>query len=280
MFQANVVDDGIVRFLMARRILGRDLYSAACYLADGLLVDSGIHFRNKELVAALSGRHVAAIVNTHSHEDHIGGNAALQERRGVPVFAHEAALPVLSRPVTLSLLPYQKLFFGVPLPSAGDAIGGAVSTERYRFRVIHSPGHSPDHIVLHEESRGWLFAGDAFIGGQDRVFRDSYDLPAIVRTLRNLSALGAEVMFTGMGAVIRKPARQIERKLAYYEEISHKVGTLRRQGMEAGAIARTLFPRDFTVRLVTSGDFSAVHLVQSVLAATGDPSAARSERAG
>jgi glyoxylase-like metal-dependent hydrolase (beta-lactamase superfamily II) len=266
MFRVNVVEDGIVQFVMARRILGRDLYVAACYLVDGLLVDSGIDFRKKDLVEAVSARRITAIVNTHAHEDHMGANAALQESRHVPLFAHAAALPILSDPGKLSLLPYQKLLFGKPSPSNGKAIGDTISTERCRFRVFHSPGHSADHIVLREESRGWLFSGDAFIGGQDRVFRERYDLPQMTRTLRNLSALGSEVMLTGMGSVIRNPARQIERKLAYYEEISYKIGKLHRQGMEASAIARRLFPGDLGVRLATSGDFSAAHLVRSVLA--------------
>lgn len=280
MFKASVVEDGVVRFLMARRLLGRDLYHAACYLVDGLLVDSGIHFRREDLVSAVAGDPIAAIVNTHCHEDHIGGNAALQARRRVPVFAHEAALPVLSQPRKLALLPYQKLFFGEPSPSAGTPVGETVSTERCRFRVIHAPGHSPDHIVLHEESRGWLFAGDTFIAGQDRVFRESYDLPEMIRTLRNLSALGTEVMFTGMGNVIRNPARQIERKLAYYEEIRDQVGALHGKGMDASAIARRLFPGDLAVRFVTSGNFSAVHLVRSILAAPAGRSGARNGSAG
>ena len=278
MFEVNVVEDGVVQFLMARRILGKDLYSAACYLVDGLVVDTGIHFKKKDFVFAVSGHPIAAIVNTHAHEDHMGANAALQESRGVPVFAHESALPVLSDPGKLSLLPYQKIFFGAPSPSTGKPIGDTVSTGRYEFRVIHAPGHSPDHVVLHEESRGWLFAGDAFIAGQDRVFRESYDLPEMTRTLRKLSSLGTEVMFTGMGNVIRTPARKIERKLSYYEEISYRIGKLRREGMEAPDIARRLFPGDLAVRFVTSGNFSAANLVRSVLSAPGGPPGVRRDR--
>jgi glyoxylase-like metal-dependent hydrolase (beta-lactamase superfamily II) len=120
--------------------------------------------------------------------------------------------------------------------------------------------------VLHDEDRGWLFSGDAFIGGQDRVFRESYDLPEMTRTLRKLSALGAEVMFTGMGSVIRRPERQIERKLSFYEELSDKVGKYHREGIDAPEIARRLFPGDLAVRIVTSGNFSAEHLVRSSIA--------------
>mgnify|MGYP001611930842 FL=1 len=268
MFRVSVVEGSVLRFVMARRLLGKDLYRSACYLVDGLLVDSGIPHLSGKIAKALSRHHISAIVNTHAHEDHMGANAILQESRRLPVFAHRAALPTLSDPGMLTLLPYQRLFFGKPLPSMGEPLGDVLQTERHRFRVIHSPGHSPDHVVLHDEEKGWIFSGDVFIGGQDRVFRGSYDIREMIRTLKTLASLGAEIMFTGMGNVIRKPTRQIERKISYYEEMSHKVVKLVREGMEPSEVARRLFPGDRTVRFVTSGNFSAEHLVRSFLTAS------------
>jgi glyoxylase-like metal-dependent hydrolase (beta-lactamase superfamily II) len=265
MFKVEVVEDGILRFVMSRRLLGKDLYRSACYLTDDLLVDSGISHRKKDFVESLSGFPIASIVNTHAHEDHIGANAVLQETLRIPIYAHEGALPILLNPKKLSLLPYQRFFFGEPSPSVGQPIGDTVLTERHAFQVLHSPGHSPDHIVLFEKSRGWIFSGDAFIGGQDRVFRESYDILGITRTLRMLSALEAEIMFTGMGNILRKPTKKIHRKLSYFEELSNKIETLHREGIEASEIAKRLFPGDIAVRLVTSGNFSSAHLVRSIM---------------
>lgn len=270
MVNVDVVEDGVVRFVMARRILGKKLYRSSCYLVDGLLIDSGIPLLCRSFARSLSDRRVTAIAITHAHEDHIGGNAILQECHGVPVFAHEKALPIISDPRNLSLLPYQKLFFGTPSPSVGKPVGDTIDAERRRFKVIHSPGHSPDHVVFYEENKGWLFSGDAFIGGQDRVLREGYDVRLVTKTLRMLSSLGAEVMFTGMGNVIRHPARQIERKISYFEEVSDRIVKMNREGISAADIARKLFPGDFHVRLVTSGDFSAANLVQAFLRARDD----------
>lgn len=270
MFKVDVVEGDVARFVMARRLLGKNLYRAACYLADGLLVDTGIPLLCGKIEKALSDKPLSAIVNTHAHEDHMGANAVLQKGRRVPIFAHENALPVLSDPGKLSLLPYQKLFFGEPAPSTGKPIGDSIRTERHLFKVIRSPGHSSDHVALYEESRGWLFSGDAFIGGHDRVFREGYDILEMTKTLGKLSSLGAGVMFTGMGNVVRNPARQLARKLSYFEETSQRIARLHRKGMAPSDIAKRLFPGDFTVRLFTSGNFSAENLVRSFLRASGD----------
>jgi len=275
MFTVEAVEEGVCRFVMSRRMLGKDLYRSACYLVDDLLVDSGISHRKKDFAASLEDFRVAAIVNTHAHEDHIGANALLQYTRGIPVYAHERALPVLADPGSLSLLPYQRFFFGEPSPSKGKAIGEFIHAGRNAFQVLQSPGHSPDHIVLYERNRGWIFSGDAYIGGQDRVFRRSYDLPGILRTLRMLASLDVEFLFTGMGSVIRMPTKKIRRKLSYYEEISDRIGTMHRQGIGVSEIATRLFPRDFAVRLVTSGDFSALHLVRSMTQLDATPTRPR-----
>lgn len=40
------------------------------------------------------------------------------------------------------------------------AEGDEVSVGRYRFRVLETPGHTPDHLCCYEPDRGILFAGD------------------------------------------------------------------------------------------------------------------------
>jgi hypothetical protein len=75
-------------------------------------------------------------------------------------------------------------------------------------------------------------------------------------------------MFTGMGNVLRKPTKKIRRKLSYFEEISSKIETLHREGIETSEIAKRLFPGDLAVRLVTSGNFSSAHLVRSIMKLT------------
>src|SRR3989304_3731826 len=98
-------------------------------------------------------------------------------------------------------------------PSSG--IRASVTPGRYAYRVLALPGHSRDHIGLFEETRGWLFSGDAYIGGRDRVLRRDYDVWDMIRTFRSLASLPINAMFTGTGHVLHDPVRRIERKLEY-----------------------------------------------------------------
>lgn len=151
----------VTRFDLARTLLGRGRYWTAAYLVDGLLVDTGCAHSAPELVRALADISLLHIVNTHSHEDHIGANGSLQRQRGLEIMAHPMALPVLANPQTQPLHLYRRVLWGWPDPSQGQPIadGALIKTEHYSFQVIYTPGHSPDHLCLYEPQQEWLFIG-------------------------------------------------------------------------------------------------------------------------
>jgi glyoxylase-like metal-dependent hydrolase (beta-lactamase superfamily II) len=258
-------EGGVVQFTMARRLLGRELYRASCYLVDGILVDTGMAHATTELLARLAGRPLRLIVNTHAHEDHIAGNAALQRRHQLPVLAHPLALEVIARPERLRLRPYQRLLFGTPEGSRAGAIPDRIPWSGGEFRVLHTPGHSPDHVALFEPERGWLFAGDAYLGGRERFLRDDCDAWGLIATYQALARLPLQVLFAGTGQVVRDPAARLERKLEHLGSLAQQVWALHDAGLEEREIARRLLGGDLLVRLLTSGHFSAPNLVRSLL---------------
>jgi glyoxylase-like metal-dependent hydrolase (beta-lactamase superfamily II) len=261
----------VMRLRMARTLMGRPVYFTAAYWVDGLLIDTGCAHTAREMVAALQGRRVDQVVNTHSHEDHIGANAAIQAASGCPVLAHPDALPVLANPRLQPLQPYRKLFWGWPQPSHGQPVGDSIQTGQFRFQVIATPGHSPDHICLFEPEQGWLFSGDAYIGGQDRALRAGYDILSIITSLKKLADLPVQAIFSGSGSVRDDGVRRLLEKIAYLEELGERIRTLRDQGLTPRQIRRALFGREMLITYVTLGHFSGLRLVESYLGVMRGP---------
>ena len=256
----------VTKVKLGRALFGRVFYHTTAYWVDGLLIDTGCAYTEGEIMQALQGLSVECVVNTHSHEDHIGANAVLQERRGAKIWAHPLALPVLADPRgTQPLQPYRRLFWGYPRPSQGQPVGETVETEHYRFQVIHTPGHSPDHICLYEPDEGWLFSGDLYIGGRDRALRADYDICAIVDSLKKIMPLKVSRLFPGSGTVRENPGKDLLEKVDYLEEAGRRVRELYQQGSSPRQIARRVFGPELLIAYVTLGHFSGKCLVESYL---------------
>lgn len=232
----------------------------------GLMVDTGsARFADRTLGEARAAG-VRTVFLTHSHEDHTGGAPSLVSDLGASCFAHPDAIPVLADPRSLRMLLYRRFMFGVPRVCVARPAPDSFEDGGMRFRVIRTPGHSPDHLVVFEEERGWLFVGDAYIPVPERVFFDTgCDYSVWVETLRALAGLGADRMFTGMGPVNRRPSRALIEKSNRLSEISEKVMRLWGEGLKEAEIAKRLFPQDLAVRLVTGGNYSAVNIVRACL---------------
>ena len=260
-----VESGAVIKFRLARSLPGRQPYFTAAYWVDGLLIDSGPAHTARQLTAALKGWRVDQIVNTHSHEDHIGANASLQEMFRCPILAHPDALPILENPRLQRLQPYRLLFWGRPRPSQGRPIGDQVETEHYRFQVIPTPGHSPDHICLFAAEQGWLFSGDAYIGGEDRALRAGYDIWDIIESLKKLAELPVSTIFSGSGSVRNQGVAPLEAKIAYLEQLGDQIQALHKQGLSPRRIRRRLFGREPAIAYFTLGHFSALNLIRSFL---------------
>jgi glyoxylase-like metal-dependent hydrolase (beta-lactamase superfamily II) len=256
----------VKKFHLARTLWGRGRYYTACYWVDGVMVDTGCAHAVEELLCALDQSKVDLIINTHSHEDHIAGNDALQRRDQATVLAHPLALPVLAGPREKQpLRPYQRVMWGYPEPSQGQPIGQNVDINNLHFQVIHTPGHSVDHICLFETNHGWLFTGDTFIGGKDRALRADYDIWNIMTSLRKIARLDASVAFTGSGSIKKAPQQEIKEKIEYLEETAERVWELHNKGLSPSRIRKELFGKEILLNYITLGHFSGRNLVRSFI---------------
>jgi len=121
-----------------------------------IVVDSGIDDDSgRKIINTLvkSGFKIRALVNTHSHADHIGGNAFMHKRLGINIYAPHAERPFIENPILEPLYLYgaypprelrSKLYCAKPSPTKDiDELLNEVS-----FEVIELPGHSLGMVSL------------------------------------------------------------------------------------------------------------------------------------
>lgn len=253
----------VTRIHMARTFLGRPLYTVEAYLVDGLLIDAGCPGAARELVAWCGGRAIRQVVNTHHHEDHAGGDAPLRKALDLPVSAPRSAVPILARFPRLPL--YRRIVWGQPSSLRAEPLGEVVETDRYRFEVIPTPGHSADHVCFFEPDEGWLFGGDLFIHERVRYIRAEEDARATLHSLRRALALRPRLLFCGHAGVVEDACGAIERKITYWEGLAERARKLQERGIALEEIARELLGPEGLMARASGGDFAKIHLIRSLL---------------
>ena len=127
-----------------------------------------------------------AILITHTHLDHVGGNHEVREKTGAKVMLHEKDLPLYDN------LKMQAQMIGLATPvrgavdehiHQGDVIpfGGKGDS----IQVLHTPGHTPGSCSFFLGSRSLLFSGDTlFAGSVGRTDLWGGDFDTEIRSIR------------------------------------------------------------------------------------------------
>jgi glyoxylase-like metal-dependent hydrolase (beta-lactamase superfamily II) len=138
----------------------RDMFNV--YLAGDMLIDAGTRWAKSRIFRQLGRRKLSVMALTHVHPDHQGAARAVCERYHVPLACHEADVPAMEGRGAMGprnwILKLGDIFWAGPpcrvehVLHDGDHIG--------EFRVVHTPGHTPGHVVYFRERDGLAIAGD------------------------------------------------------------------------------------------------------------------------
>ena len=153
----------------------------------------------ERILAAIveEGVEVEKILLTHGHIDHVGGAAALAARLGVPIEG-----PQQAERFWLDQLPTQGRSFGFPpvpalVPDRWLEDGDQVTVGDETLAVLHTPGHTPGHVVFFSDPARLAVVGDVlFAGSIGRTDFPRGDHAALIGAIRGkLWPLGDDVAF-------------------------------------------------------------------------------------
>ena len=151
------------------------------------------------------GLEVKALVATHGHLDHLWGAPWACQQWNLPVWMHEADIPMAQA------MQEQYDLFGirqkaVPFETASLTDHFAdrpASPDRIQtgLQIIHTPGHTPGSVCLYWEKEGILLSGDTlFCMGYGRTDLPGGNTAELIASLEYLFSLpSATRVFPGHG---------------------------------------------------------------------------------
>ena len=203
------------------------------------LIDSGYVTHAGQTVAllehALAGRRLTRLLNTHSHSDHIGGNAAVAAAFGCQVIVPQGI------DATIAEWDEEALLLS-PLGQSGArfrhdatiAAGDECELGGLNWQSIAVPGHDMDALAFHNPERRILISGDAlWRNGFGVIFsellghpEDAGGLKAARKTLDVLARLPVEVVIPGHGPPFVEVDDAFERAYRRLAAFEHDIDLL------------------------------------------------------
>ncbi len=270
-------------------LLFGELFTTLLY--DGVAVDPGSPKMRRSLSRHLRRLKpkITKIVATHAHEEHVGNLNWLSDLTGAPVHVTELTAQFLT---PFKKLPWVRaMIIGQPpdLKQPYQLLRESVDTQSGRLRVISTPGHCDDHIVLYDPNEKLLLAGDAFMGSYFATPNPDVDSRKWIESLERLMELDIEILVEGHGhihtlradipdfpgVVVREnPKIALEQKLVYLRWLREQIETGFQEQLPVRVIEASCFPwgnrtswescaTDECIRMLSLGHFSRTELVRS-----------------
>ncbi len=263
------------------------------------LVDTGP--KTDEALAALRDqlgnfgfaiKDIQRVILTHTHEDHCGLAASIQQESGARVYVHEWEYKNISEHRQTRVDRNLLLHAGVPLEEL-EAMAGryelihhyadaVADVEAYRdeqefvfasgsLRVVHTPGHTPGSCCLLREANRLMLTGDTVlktITPNPVLNADPIDprrrfpsLGEYLVSLARIRDLAPTLLKTSHGGDVTDYEEHFHRSVKQIQERQNKViSFVAKQGVTAWEMSKLLFPKVDNLNRFLATSESIAHL--------------------
>jgi glyoxylase-like metal-dependent hydrolase (beta-lactamase superfamily II) len=179
-----------------------------------VLVDAGVghpdHLAALERALVENSASLKTVIVTHGHSDHASGVLAIAAAHSQAVFA-------------------KYVWAGDP-PMHGIEWRALADGDEIRFgetavTVVHTPGHSPDHLAFWHEPTRALYTGDLVIGDSSVMIDTSHggNLMQYLASLERALELEPRQLFPAHGPQVHDPAALLRAALEHRRERERQV---------------------------------------------------------
>lgn len=189
-----------------------------------------------DLLAGEMGQRPLLVINSHMDWDHFWGNAALD--RQVPIIAHGKAIDRLRDPTAQQVLAEKQQearFHAAELIAPSISFDGETMVLHggdLTLELIHTPGHTPDHIAVWIPEIRTCLAVDTVEYPIPEVWSsDPADLRALITSLKRIRDLQADFVVLAHGHTA-DPAI-VDANLRYFAGLRDRIASLPETELDA-----------------------------------------------
>ncbi len=178
---------------------------------EALLFDTGMGISDiKKLTAELT-RLPITVLNSHTHDDHVGGNWQFDTLLGMDTDftranakgSREDAQAEIASGEICGALPkdFDARSYATKPWKISRTIhdGEKIDLGGRTIEILSTPGHTPDAISLLDRANGLLFTGDTYYPAAIWLYRPETDFPAYENSIQRLAELAPQIK-TVLGA--------------------------------------------------------------------------------
>ncbi|BCB03572.1 MBL fold metallo-hydrolase [Bacillus sp. KH172YL63] len=234
------------------------------FQVDDVLVDTGPFSMKKEVRTIFKELDVKQVIHTHHHEDHTGNSAWIERFYGIPQWIHPSGV---EKCVQRTRLPFYRAMFWHNRPAfKPQSLQGTVfETKHHSFRIVHTPGHADDHIVLIDEERGICFSGDLYLFHSPTSNFSFESVPELIRSINKTLSYSFEEVYCSHQGYLKHGRRLLEKKRDYLQELQDAVTAAYTEGKSAKEIRKHLLPKNKLFQYISLFENSPSHTVKSIL---------------
>ncbi len=137
---------------------------------EGVLIDPGGEAQKLMAECDKLGVTIKQLWLTHGHLDHAGGASEIRDALGVEVIGPHKDDQFWMDEIEMHWANYGHAGMGKNIVpdrylNDGDVLSLGKGKDAHKFHVVHTPGHTPGHVVIYNQDIKLAFVGDVLFRG-------------------------------------------------------------------------------------------------------------------